>query len=61
MLKASQNGWYQGLKDFLFPYSAEEPECDAPNVLVRVLQVVPEVLADQYLHATQHNGQFLGG
>ena len=59
MLKASQNGWYQRLKDLFFPYSAEEPECDTPDVLIWVLQVVPEVLTDQDLHATQHDGQFL--
>ena len=51
VLKASQNGWYQRLKDFLFPYSAEESECDAPDVLIWVLQIVPEVLTDQDLHA----------
>ena len=59
VLKASQNGWYQRLKDFLFPYSAEESECDAPDVLIWVLQIVPEVLTDQDLHARQHNSQFL--
>lgn len=52
VLKASQNGRYQRLKDFLFPDSAKEPECDAPDVLIWVLQVVPEILTDQDLHAT---------
>lgn len=60
VLKASQNGRYQWLKDFLFSYSAEESECDAPDVLIWVLQVVPEVLTDQDLHALKHNSQFVG-
>lgn len=51
VLKASEDGRYQRLKDVLFPYSTEEPECDTPDVLVWMLQVVPQVLADQDLHA----------
>jgi len=49
VLQAGQNGRYQGLQDFLFPDSAQEAQRDTPDVLVGMLQVVAQILADQDL------------
>lgn len=49
VLQACENGGYQWLKDLLFPYSTQESERDTPYVLVWVLQIVPQVLANQDL------------
>jgi len=49
VLQACKDGRDEWLKDFLFPYSTEESECDSPYVLVGVLQVIPQILADQDL------------
>ena len=49
VLQACKDGRDEWLKNFLFPYSTEESECDAPYVLIRVLQVVTQILADQDL------------
>ena len=52
MLQAGQDGGYQRLQDLLLPDSAQEAQGDAPNVLVGMLQVVAQILADQNLRAT---------
>ena len=52
VLQAGQDGGYQRLQDLLLPDSAQEAQGDAPDVLVGVLQVVAQILADQNLQAT---------
>ena len=52
VLQAGQDGGYQRLQDLLLPDSAQEAQGDAPDVLVGVLQVVAQILADQDLRAT---------
>ena len=52
MLQAGQDGGYQRLQNLLLPDSAQEAQRDAPDVLVGVLQVVAQILADQDLQAT---------
>jgi len=49
VFQACKDGRDEWLKNFLFPYSTEESECDAPYVLIWVLQVIPQILADQDL------------
>ena len=49
VVKAGKDGGYERLKDLHLPYPAEEPQGDAPQVLVGVLKVVPKVLADKNL------------
>ena len=52
MLQAGQDGGYQRLQNLLLPDSAQEAQGDAPDVLVGMLQVVTQILADQDLQAT---------
>ena len=49
VLQAGQNGRDQGLQDFFFPNSAQEAQRHTPDVLVGMLQVVAQILADQDL------------
>ena len=49
MLQAGQDGGDEGLQDLLLPDAAQEAQRDAPDVLVGVLQVVAQVLADEDL------------
>ena len=51
VLQAGQDGGNERLQDLLLPDAAQEPQRGAPDVLVGVLQVVPQVLADQNLQA----------
>ena len=56
MVQTVQDGGYEGLQDFLLPDAAQEPERDSPQVLVGVLQVVAQVLADQDLQRNKQTG-----
>ena len=51
VLQASQDGGNERLQDLLFPDAAQEAQRDAPDVLVGMLQVVAQVLADEDLQA----------
>ena len=53
MFQAGQDGGDQRLQDLLLPDAAQKAQCDAPDVLVGVLQVVAQVLADEDLQTTQ--------
>jgi len=49
VLQVAEDGWNQGLQDLFFPYAAQKAQGHAPDVLIRVLQIVPQILADQDL------------
>ena len=51
MLQAGEDGGNERLQDLLLSDSAQEPQRGAPDILVGVLQVVSQVLADQNLQA----------
>lgn len=59
MLQASQYGGDKGLQDFLLLDPAEKSERCPTEVLIRMLEVVPQVLADKNLqeaHISQNVG-----
>ena len=49
MVQASKNGRHQGLQNLFLVYFADEAQSHATDVLVGMLQVVPEILADEDL------------
>jgi hypothetical protein len=49
MLQVGQDAGHQRLQDLLLADAGEEAQGDPPDVLIGVLQVVPEVLANQDL------------
>ena len=52
MLQAGQDGGNQRLQNLLLAYPAQEAQRDTPNVLIGVLQIVAQILADQDLRST---------
>ena len=51
VLQAGQHAGNEGLQDVLLMDAAQEAEGHPPDVLVGVLQIVAQVLADQDLQA----------
>jgi hypothetical protein len=49
VVQVGQDGGHERLQDLLLPDAREEAQRDAADVLVGVLQVVAQVLADQDL------------
>lgn len=49
MLQAGQDGGDEGLQNLLFPDAAQEAQRHTPDVLIGMLQVVAQVLADEDL------------
>ena len=49
VFQVGENGWHQRLKDVLLTNAAQEAERDAPQILIRMLKIVSEVLADEDL------------
>ena len=47
VVQARKDGRYEGLQDLLLVNAAEEAERNTSQVLVRVLEVVPQILANQ--------------
>lgn len=47
VLNVGKDGGNEGLNDLGLGKAAEEAEGDASDVLIRVLEVVPEILADK--------------
>lgn len=49
VLQVGQYRRNEGLEEFLLTNTAKEAQCDATDVLVGVLKVVPKVLTDEDL------------
>jgi hypothetical protein len=60
VVQVGQDAGHQGLEDFLLPDTAQETQRDAPDVLIGVLQVVPQVLADQNLQDSKKTNNKMG-
>lgn len=49
MLQVGEDAGNKRLQDFLLTDAAQEAQSDATNVLIGVLQIIAQILADQYL------------
>ena len=52
VVQAIQDGGDEGLQDLLLSNAAQEAEGHTPQVLIRMLQIVPQMLAHKDLHFT---------
>jgi hypothetical protein len=57
VLQVAQDGGHEGLQNFLLSDAAQETQCDTPDVLVGMLKIVPQVLANQNLEGGRDGQQ----
>lgn len=57
VLQIRKDGGHQGLQDLLLTNTAQKPQCDTTDVLVGMLEVVAQVLADEDLWTSKQGSR----